>query len=132
MSCLLNYGDSYEEDLKIGIWKTTSKYIQFCFSIFLWFRSKATSCENHLPMCHISVDICFIIFVYGKTDTRTKRDIEAPTQSLIRLKVLESLKWYFTKLNQQFDKVAWIWATTITGCFVIDMISDNCTNVESR
>ena len=22
---LLNYGDSYEEDLKIGIWKTTSK-----------------------------------------------------------------------------------------------------------
>ena len=32
---LLNYGDSYKEDLKIGIWKTTSKYFQFYSQYFV-------------------------------------------------------------------------------------------------
>ena len=27
---IINYGDIYEEYIKIGIWKTTSKYLQFC------------------------------------------------------------------------------------------------------
>ena len=31
---LLDYGDSYEEDLKIGIWKMTSKYFQIFSQYF--------------------------------------------------------------------------------------------------
>ena len=32
---LLNSGDSYDEDLDIGIWKMTSKYFLFFLSIYL-------------------------------------------------------------------------------------------------
>ena len=38
----LNSGDSYEEDLKIRIWKTTLQYFVFFLSIFLIVRLKAS------------------------------------------------------------------------------------------
>ena len=39
---LLNYGDGYEEDLKIWIWKTILKYFHFFYWIFLLDMLKAS------------------------------------------------------------------------------------------
>ena len=40
---LFNSGDSYEEDLKIRIWKTTLQFFEFFLSLFLLVRLNARS-----------------------------------------------------------------------------------------
>ena len=43
---LPNSGDSYEEDLKIGIWKTTSKHFKFFLQYFLYLGYRQAACQK--------------------------------------------------------------------------------------
>ena len=80
---LLSCGDSYEEDLKFGIWKMTSKYFQFFFWIFLLVRLKA-SCMPKISFLG-AMEVVQIFFdepTDQPTNQPTKWLIEAPCRSL--------------------------------------------------
>ena len=43
---LLNSGDSYEEDLKIGIWKTTTKHFKLFLQYFFYLGYRQAACQK--------------------------------------------------------------------------------------
>ena len=55
---MFSSGDSYEEDLKIMIWKTTSKFFQFFHNVSLSYGRIKLHTKNQPPNMFSSGDSC--------------------------------------------------------------------------